>query len=69
MKICIAQVKSVPVDIQQNIENHKKWINLGVSFGADAIFFPELSLTGYEPALSKKLAINPKKAGHIQEYQ
>lgn len=59
MKICIAQVKSVTSDIQQNIENHKKWINLAVSFGANAIFFPELSLTAYEPALSKKLAINP----------
>lgn len=58
MKICIAQVQTVPGDIQQNIENHQKWINLAVSFGADAIFFQELSLTGYEPKLSKKLAIN-----------
>ncbi len=28
------------------------------SLGAEAIFFPELSLTGYEPTLAKALAIN-----------
>lgn len=58
MKICIAQVKPVPGDIRQNIDIHKKYVDLAVSFGADAIFFPELSLTSYEPTLSKKLAIN-----------
>lgn len=58
MKICIAQVKPVPGDIQQNIDIHKKYVGLALSFGADAIFFPELSLTGYEPSLAKKLAIN-----------
>ncbi|MDX1640184.1 MAG: carbon-nitrogen hydrolase family protein [Balneolaceae bacterium] len=58
MKICIAQIKSIPGDIHQNIDIHKKYVDLAVSFGADAIFFPELSLTGYEPTLAKKLAIN-----------
>lgn len=58
MKICIAQVKPVTGDIRQNIDIHKKCIDLAISFGANAIFFPELSLTGYEPTLAKKLAIN-----------
>lgn len=58
MKICVAQVKPVTGDILENIENHKKYIELAASLGADSIFFPELSLTGYEPTLAKALAIS-----------
>jgi predicted amidohydrolase len=49
MKICAAQTRPVRGDIQTNIDNHKKLIDLAVSNGADIIIFPELSLTGYEP--------------------
>ena len=56
MKICVAQTKPVKGDIETNIENHKKLIALAVSYGADTVIFPELSLTGYEPGLSKELA-------------
>lgn len=68
MKICAAQINSIPGNIQENIENHKKWINLAASFSADAVFFPELSLTGYEPNLAKKLAVNldDKRLGVFQ---
>ncbi len=58
MKICVAQTRPVKGDIQSNIENHKKLIELAVSNGAHTIIFPELSLTGYEPQLSKELATN-----------
>lgn len=58
MKICVAQIKSIPGDIQQNSAMHIKYVDLAVSFGADAIFFPELSLTGYEPTSAIDLAIN-----------
>ena len=58
MKICVAQTRPVKGDIQSNIDNHKKLIDLAVSNGADTIIFPELSLTGYEPKLSKELATN-----------
>ena len=58
MKICVAQTRPVKGDIQSNIDNHKKLIDLAVSNGADTIIFPELSLTGYEPELSKALATN-----------
>lgn len=58
MKICIAQVKPVTGDILLNIDNHIKYIKLASSLRAEAIFFPELSLTGYEPTLAKALAIN-----------
>ena len=56
MKICVAQTRAVKGDIKKNIENHKKLINIAVSEGADIVVFPELSLTGYEPELSKALA-------------
>jgi predicted amidohydrolase len=58
MKICVAQTRPVKGDIQKNIENHKKLIHIAVSSGTDIIVFPELSLTGYEPELSKELATN-----------
>ncbi|HYF02813.1 MAG TPA: carbon-nitrogen hydrolase family protein [Patescibacteria group bacterium] len=56
MKIAAAQIRPFKGDIQQNIGLHKKCIDLAVSHGADAIFFPELSLTNYEPALAHELA-------------
>jgi predicted amidohydrolase len=39
-----------------------------VSQRADAIVFPELSLTGYEPRLAKKLATNPDDK-RLDEFQ
>lgn len=56
MRISIAQTRQIKGDIQRNIENHKKLINLAVSAKADMIFFSELSLTGYESELAKDLA-------------
>jgi predicted amidohydrolase len=56
MKIGVAQTRPVIGDIQANIINHGKIIDVAVLNGADAIFFPELSLTGYEPKLAKDFA-------------
>lgn len=56
MKISIAQTKPIKGDISANIYKHLKFIELASSFEADVIFFPELSLTGYEPELAKDLA-------------
>lgn len=56
MKLGVAQIRSVRGDIESNIAIHNKWIGLAVSFEASALIFPELSLTGYEPGLAKKLA-------------
>lgn len=58
MKICIAQTKPVKGNVSANIEAHIKFIELALTFHAEAIFFPELSLTGYEPELAKNLASN-----------
>ena len=59
MNISIAQIKPVKGDIPANIEKHIQFIDLAVSLKASAVFFPELSLTGYEPELAKELAIDP----------
>lgn len=56
MKICMAQTKPTKGDIQSNIDNHKKLIDLAIFNGADIVIFPELSLTSYEPTLAKELA-------------
>ncbi len=59
MKIGVAQIGPVAGDISINVDRHRKLIDLAVSDGADLLVFPELSLTGYEPALADKLATDP----------
>jgi predicted amidohydrolase len=58
MKISIAQTRPIKGDIPANIDKHKILIELASSLNATSIFFPELSLTGYEPELAKDLATN-----------
>lgn len=57
MKICAAQICPAKGDIAQNIAQHIRWIEVAATRGADFIFFPELSLTGYEPPLADALAM------------
>ncbi len=56
MKIALAQIQAAKGDINKNIEKHCRFIKTAVDNRADAIFFPELSVTGYEPELAKELA-------------
>ena len=58
MKICLAQTQPIKGNVSANIEAHIRFIELALTLHAEAIFFPELSLTGYEPRLAKKLATN-----------
>jgi predicted amidohydrolase len=58
MKICLAQIQPTKGDIEANIQKHQKAITLALTNQAEAIFFSELSLTGYEPELAKDLAIH-----------
>lgn len=58
MKICVVQTRPIKGDIEGNIEDHKRWLDLAIVHGAAMIVFPELSLTGYEPTLAKPLATN-----------
>lgn len=57
MKIGVAQIRPMKGEIVFNIGRHKSLIRLAVSHGANALFFPELSVTGYEPILANGLAI------------
>lgn len=59
MKLSVAQIHPVNGDIEANIGKHKTLIDAALSKRADAIIFPELSLTGYEPTLAKQLARDP----------
>lgn len=58
MKIAAAQIKPVKGDVLKNIENHKILIEAAVNKNVDLIFFPELSITGYEPELAEQLSID-----------
>src|SRR5690606_3507502 len=59
MKIAVAQIRSLSGNIVENMLVHKKMIDLAVVHQTNSLFFPELSLTGYEPALAKELAKYP----------
>jgi len=59
MKLCVAQTRPVTGDIKSNIEKHKILISSAWSQRSDAIIFPELSLTGYEPTLASRLMCDP----------
>ena len=56
MKIALAQTRAVKGGKTANIENHLRMIHEALEQQADAIFFPELSLTGYEPEMAEALA-------------
>ena len=57
MSIALAQIKPFKGDISKNIALHQVVIASAVAQKAKAIFFPELSLTGYEPELANELKI------------
>ena len=69
MKIAVAQTRPIKGDISANITAHKKLISLAISYKADTIFFPELSITGYEPELVNEIATNhdDKKFDDLEE--
>ena len=58
MRIAIAQIEAIKGNIEKNMESHIKWIKESIQNNADIVFFPELSLTGYEPDLAVSLATN-----------
>lgn len=62
MRIGVSQIKPIKGDIEKNILLHQGFIKQAVSFQADFILFPELSLTGYESVLAGDLATVPDDA-------
>lgn len=68
MKICVVQTRPVKGDVQRNIDDHKKFIDLALAEDAEMIVFPELSLTGYEPTLAKDFATH-QDDGRLDAFQ
>ncbi len=58
MRIAAVQTRPHRGNIQANIDRHLEIAAMCAQQGAEAVFFPELSLTGYEPTLAAELAIN-----------
>lgn len=47
LKIGACSMAAIPGDIEENIENIKKWTKKAIEEKIDLLLFPELSLTGY----------------------
>ena len=62
LTIAAAQSTSIAGDLQANIARHQHFIQIAAKQGVQLLVFPELSLTGYEPALAADLAIAPEAA-------
>lgn len=56
MKISAVQLQSFTGNIESNVAKHLEFIKVAVAQRVDLVFFPELSLTGYEPYLAQSLA-------------
>ncbi len=59
MRVCSAQTRPIKGDIPANIDGHLKLLDLAIARKTDAVVFPELSFTGYEPELAQDLATPP----------
>lgn len=62
MKICISQLSPLKGNVSANIDIHLATIRSAAALGIDIIIFPELSITGFEPALAKQLVQSPHSA-------
>ena len=56
MKIAAAQLRPVAGDIEYNLQQHLRFIELARQHNINLLLFSELSLTGYEPKLAESLA-------------
>lgn len=61
MKICLAQISTSNNTIENNIEYHLDIVSIASTYHADAVFFPELSLSGYEPCIARDAVLGLKK--------
>jgi predicted amidohydrolase len=62
MRVCAAQSRPIIADIEANVVKHGRLVELAASHGADLVFFPELSLTGYELRLAAALVTDQDDA-------
>lgn len=57
-RIAAAQAASQDGDLQQNIAHHLAFIDCAAEQRVELLLFPELSLTGYQPALASAYALD-----------
>ncbi len=62
MILAAAQTNLKRFDIDANLKEHYKYIELAAQRGANFILFPELSISGYEREHAKELAFVPNDA-------
>lgn len=60
LTLAAAQTTSIAGDVPGNIQGHLRFMQAAAEQGVQLLVFPELSLTGYEPALAAQLAITPE---------
>lgn len=48
MKMAVVQTRPIQGDVSANIRDHQQSVEAAVTNGAKAVFFPEMSITGYE---------------------
>ena len=68
MKLAAAQIAPMAGDIDKNMVKHVQLVVRAAHHGANGIYFPELSLTGYEPGLAETLAMQPSDR-RLDEFQ
>ncbi|MGM0785249.1 MAG: carbon-nitrogen hydrolase family protein [Pseudomonadota bacterium] len=68
--MCAAQFRPIAGDFETNRAKHIELVELAITQRADVLFFPELSLTGFEPRLAGSLAIEveDRRLDLFQEY-
>jgi predicted amidohydrolase len=57
MRVAVVQTQPATCEIAVNIKVHETWVKKVAARGADMVFFPELSLLGYEPKLAARFAM------------
>lgn len=56
--IAAAQSSSVAGDVSENVRRHVAFVRAARDLQANVVVFPELSLTGYEPTIASRAAID-----------
>jgi len=62
MRVAVVQTSPVPCAIDANIKAHETWVKRAATHGADMVFFPELSLLGYEPQHAERFVMRADEA-------
>lgn len=62
MRVAVVQTKPVSCAIDANVKAHETWIKRAATHGADMVFFPELSLLGYEPTHAERFVVRADEA-------